>query len=332
MSIGRPKVHRREMIRRLRGREDRVSPLAQAGRFDLLKASRPAMGSYFEVRLPASTPGATDLAMKSLDEIDALESQMTVYRETSEISRLNATAHLGPVSVESRLFALLQKAVSIGKATGGAYDVTAGTLSLAWGFTRGPKRVPTPEALADALACTGHHHLIFDGARFAISFDCPGVVVNLGSIGKGYAIDRVADVIRDHFWPTPALIHGGQSSVYALGSPPDRFGGRWEVSFRNPFDATRSLGTLFVRNRAIGTSGALFQRFEQDGRIYGHVIDPRTGYPPESGPASVTVLAPTAAEADAALDRVLFARPAGISPDPGSPARDRCPVRDGWSG
>ena len=131
-----------------------------------------------------------------------------------------------------------------------------------------------------------------------MSFDRPGVKINLGSIGKGYAIDRAVDVIRRHWFPTSALIHGGQSSLFALGSPPGRFGGRWEVALRNPFRPETPLGVLRLRNRGLGTSGGAFQQFVVDGQVYGHILDPRTGEP-ASGPASVTVLAPTAADADA---------------------------------
>ncbi len=256
------------------------------------------MGSYFEVRLGARTPGAADLAGRALDLIDDLERQLTVYRDDSEVSLLNASAHLGPVEVEPGLFDLLCRAVAIGDETGGAYDVTAGALSVAWGFFKGPKRVPSPEALADARARTGQHHLRLDRAGRTVAFDRPGVIINLGSIGKGYAIDRAIDLIRGHWWPTGALVHGGRSSLYALGSPPGRFAGRWEVAVRNPFVPDAPLGVLRLRNRGMGTSGASFQHFEADGRVYGHILDPRTGEP-ASGPASVTVLAPTAAEADA---------------------------------
>jgi thiamine biosynthesis lipoprotein len=256
------------------------------------------MGSYFEVRIGAGTPGAVGLTERALDLIDQLEQQMTIYRDDSEVSRINATAHLGPVAVEPGLFGLLEQAVAIGQATGGAYDVTAGALSLAWGFVRGPRRVPDDETLTDAQARTGYQHLQLDPERRTVHFDRPGIVINLGSIGKGYAIDRAVDVLRDHWWPTPGLVHGGRSSVYALGSPPGRFGGRWEIALRNPFDPEVPLGVVHLRNRGMGTSGIAFQRFEAGGRVYGHILDPRTGVPAE-GPASVTVLAPTAALADA---------------------------------
>lgn len=271
---------------------------------DLIRASRPAMGSYFEVRLAANSPGAIALATEALDLIDDLESQLTVYRDESEVSRLNASAHLGPVEVEEGLFRLLERAVVIGEETGGAYDVTAGALSVAWGFFRGPKRVPDPETLAEARARTGQRHLRLNPARQTVAFDCPGVIINLGSIGKGYAIDRAVDVVRGHWWPTTALIHGGRSSLFALGSPPGQFGGRWQIAVWNPFRPDSPLGIVHLRNRGMGTSGTAFQRFEAGGRIYGHILDPRTGEP-ALGPASVTVLAPTAADADA-LSTALY--------------------------
>ncbi len=266
---------------------------------DLLLANRAGMGSYFEVRIPARTPGGLALANASLDLLGDLEQQLTIYREDSEVSRLNASAHLGPIEVEPGLFGLLNKAVELSLETSGAYDVASGALTEAWGFFKGPKRVPDAETLADARSRSGSRHLRLDPQRRTLAFDRPGIVINLGSIGKGYALDKVAELVQGHWWPTSALIHGGRSSLYALGSPPDRFGGRWEISLRNPFDPEHPLGTVRLRNRGLGTSGSAFQHFEVDGRRYGHIIDPRTGIPPAGGPLSVTVLAPTAAEADA---------------------------------
>ncbi len=273
------------------------APIAPGGQ-DLVRAHRPAMGSSFEVRIPASTPGAIDLACRSLDIIDALEAQLTVYRDDSEVSRLNASGFPGPVAVEAGLFGLLQTAVDLSRATGGAYDVTSGALSDAWGFVKGPKRVPTPEALAAARERTGWHHLKLDPENRAVAFGREGIRINLGSIGKGYAIDRVVELIRSYWWPTAGLVHGGRSSLYAIGSPPNDFGGRWEIALYNPFRPEAPLGAFYLRNRALGTSGAAFQQFTEGGRVYGHILDPRTGEP-APGPASVTVLAPSAAMADA---------------------------------
>lgn len=340
MKPSRSRVNRRDLLR-LRRRAaastaDAAADSLAPGRADLVTVSRPAMGSDFEVRLPSSTPGAVDLACRALDLIDALEAQLTVYRDDSEVSRLNATAHVHPIEVESGLFHLLETAVDLSQKTEGAYDVTAGPLSEAWGFVKGPRRVPDPAVLAEAQARTGWKHLQLDAERQTVAFDREGVGINLGSIGKGYAIDRAVAVIAAHWWPTSALVHGGRSSLYALGSPPAQFGGRWEIALRNPFRPESPLGMIRLRNRALGTSGSAFQQFEIDGKVYGHIIDPRTGEPAR-GPASVTVLAPTAALADAVstalyllgtdaagafiADRPEFGALIVERPDPDSPVR-----------
>jgi FAD:protein FMN transferase len=264
----------------------------------MVVAVRPAMGTSFEIRLPALIPGAVDLSCRALDLIEDLETQLTVYRDDSEVSRLNRVAHLGPVPVESQLFGLLETAVGLSRETAGAYDVTSGALSEAWGFVKGPKRVPDEATLSDARARTGYHHLELDREARSVRFNRPGILINLGSIGKGYAIDRAIGVLRDYWLPVSALVHGGYSSLYALGSPPGAFGGRWEIALRNPLDPESPLGVLRLQNRGLGTSGASFQQFVAFGRVYGHIIDPRSGEP-ALGPASVTVLAPTAAVADA---------------------------------
>jgi FAD:protein FMN transferase len=302
-------VNRRDLLRLRRlnadmsaGMPGPVTALVQVapsgGWAELLRAHRPAMGSFFEVRLGARVPGALELAGRALDLVDELEAQLTVYRDDSEVSKLNAQAHLQPVAVEPRLFELLERAIELSRQTNGAYDVSSGALSEAWGFVRGPKRVPDPETLAEARARTGWQHLRLDSQAKTVGFDRPGIQINLGSIGKGYAIDRATEVIRDHWFPTSALVHGGQSSLFAVGSPPGRLGGRWEVALRNPFEPETPLGVLRLRNQGLGTSGGAFQHFEAGGRVYGHIIDPRTGEPAD-GPASVTVVALTAAEADA---------------------------------
>ncbi len=297
----RPGVNRRDLLRLRRPAGERFEVQGgepRSGRFDLVRAHRPAMGSFFEVRLPAAMAGALALSCRALDLIEELEGQLTVYRDDSEVSELNRTAHLVPVQVERRLFGLLRVAVDISRDTAGAYDVTSGALSEAWGFVKGPKRVPDAVALAEARARTGWQHLRLDPEALTVAFDREGIRINLGSIGKGYAIDRAIELIRAHSLFDSALVHGGQSSLYALGSPPGQFGGRWEVALRNPLDPVKPLGVLRLRNRGLGTSGSAFQQFLVDGKVYGHIIDPRSGEPAQ-GPSSVTVLAPSAAMADA---------------------------------
>jgi len=266
----------------------------------LLQLGRRAMACQFEIYLNAGQYSqAADIALESLDFVDRLEDQMTVYRDTSEISRLNRLAASGPVEVEPRLFQLLLRAAQIHRETEGAFDITSGPLTKVWGFYRRAGTIPEADVLAEALRRVGSDALEFDEASHAVRFLKPGVEVNLGAIGKGYALDRVAEQMLsagiDHF-----LWHGGQSSLLARGTCGRQTGapGGWTVDVRHPLRPERSVVEIRLRDRALGTSGAGTQFFRHAGRRYGHILDPRTGWPAE-GVYSATVIASTAADADA---------------------------------
>jgi len=262
----------------------------------LLRFGRRAMAAQFEVILPFGTPDALARAEAALDEVHRLEEQLTVYHDHSEVSRLNREAAARPVTVEDRLFALLTLAARLAQETAGAYDITTGALTKAWGFYRRQGRVPAPAELAGAQGRVGMQHVVLDADRRTVYFRRAGLEINLGSIGKGYALDRAADVLRRAGVGT-ALLHGGQSSVLGVGTMPGDERG-WAVALRHPFERERRLGVVRLRDRALATSGAIYQHLEYNGRRLGHVLDPRTGWPAE-GITSASVLAPTAAEADA---------------------------------
>ena len=271
------------------------APPAPVENVALLRFGRRAMAAQFEVLLPFDAPNALELAEAALDEVHRLEEQLTVFHEHSEVSRLNREAASRPVTVEDRLFGLLTLAARLTQATGGAYDVTTGALTKAWGFYRRQGRVPTPEERAGAMSRVGMGHVILDAERRSVRFRRAGLEINLGSIGKGYALDRAAELLRRA--TTSALLHGGQSSVLAVGEIPGDDRG-WTVAIRHPFERDRSLCLVRLRDRGLATSGAVYQHLEYNGRKLGHILDPRTGWPAE-GMASASVLAPTAAEADA---------------------------------
>jgi thiamine biosynthesis lipoprotein len=275
---------------------DLATPPEKPRDLTLLRVSRRAMATKFEIAIPVGTPHALDAANEALDLIDALEDQLTIYRE-SEVTRLNATAAEQPVIVEKNLFALLQQCAILTNDTAGAFDAAAGTLSRCWGFTKREGRIPTYTELAEAVASTGFRHVILNADTEAVRFRRAGLEINLGAIGKGYALDRAAELLQSKWNITSALLAGSGSSVLALGRPPTDFRG-WGVSIRHPSDDSRTLGTVYLKDSALGTSAATYQSFEYNGRTYGHVIDPRTGQPAD-GMQSASCVAPTAAEADA---------------------------------
>jgi thiamine biosynthesis lipoprotein len=283
------------------GALDEVAALApqktNAEEVALLRFGRRAMATTFEVILPFGTPFAVEAAEAALDEIDRLEAQLTVYRDSSEVSTLNRYAPTTSVPVESRLFELLTLAARLSEETDGAFDISVGALIKAWGFYRRRGRVPSEQERAEVRKRIGMKRVRLGPERCTVHYDVPGLEINLGSIGKGYALDRAAELMRRRWSIRCGLLHGGHSSVLALGSEPGRSDG-WAVGVRHPWTPEERLGMLRVRDRALATSAATFQHLEYNGRKMGHILDPRTGWPAE-GLASATVLTPTAAEADA---------------------------------
>ena len=177
------------------------------------------MATTFEMLLPFQTPHATELSDPVFTLLERLEAQLTVYRESSDVVNLNRLAPHAEVVVEPHLFALLQLAARITAETDGAFDVTAGALVKAWGFLRGPRRVPSDAERQIALERTGMTHVVLTPQQGSVRYLRPGLEINLGSIGKGFAIDRMANLLREEYNISTFLLHGGHSSVYATGTP-----------------------------------------------------------------------------------------------------------------
>ncbi|MBP7935513.1 MAG: FAD:protein FMN transferase [Phycisphaerae bacterium] len=262
-----------------------------------LAFARRAMGCEFGIRIPYYYPNAMAAADAALSEIEQLEELLTVYSDTSEMSRVNRNAFPGPVRVDNRLFQVVQRSVELHSQTDGAFDIAAGALVKTWGFLRGPRRVPAEGERQAALARSGMRHVELNSDNLTVRFRVQGVEINLGSVGKGYAIDRAIQRLRDDFGIQCALMIGGQSSIYGAGSPSGD-GRGWLVSIQNPFNSSQPAATLRLKDQALGTSGTANQFFEEGGRRYGHLLDPRTGFPADLL-ASASAVAPDAATADA---------------------------------
>jgi len=264
----------------------------------LLSFRRRAMACEFEVQLAAGRDDdSAHHVLEALDLVEALEDQMTVYRADSEVLRINRQAAERPVPVEPRLFELLQLAERLHRETAGALDVTSGPLSEIWGFSRREGRLPSDAEIAAALERVGMRHVALDPATLCVYFRLPGVELNLNCIGKGYALDRMAELL-DERGVGDYLLHGGRSSVLARGDCPGSERSGWTIGVRHPLRPDERLAEFYLRDQALGTSGAATQFFHHRGRRFGHLLDPRTGWP-AAGIHSATVIAPTAAEADA---------------------------------
>ncbi len=275
-----------------------------------LAEAREAMATRFELLLPGTDRIRLQAAAdEALDEIDRLEAQLSMYRYSSDISGINALAALEPVKVEPRLFGLLELAFRLSRETEGAFDLTVGPVLQAWGIAGGEGRVPGPEELEAARAITGFADVELDPGQGTVTFRKEGMRLDLGAIGKGYAIDRAIELLRDA-GVEAALLHGGTSTVFALGAPSDDTG--WKVALRDPSRPEgEAFGNVALRDRALSVSAPHGKGFRAEGRLYGHVIDPRTGEP-TAGSLLAAVCDASATMTDALSTALLVLGPDGL--------------------
>jgi thiamine biosynthesis lipoprotein len=278
------------------------------------------MATRFEIVLHGqSEVGLRAAAEEALDEIERLEAQLNLYQPTSEISHINARAAFEPVRVEPSLFRLLKHAQRLSRETDGAFDITVAPLMRCWGFMRGTGRLPDEADVARAREQVGMHRVSLDEEQFTVSFARAGVMLDLGSIGKGYALERAAELLREA-GVTNGILHGGTSTVYAFGTPPDSK--MWKVAVPKPefaaqtiaLGATRSnepsglerfIAVVPLNNEALSVSAVWGKSFAAGDRVYGHVIDPRKGEPVD-GAVLAAVALPSATESDALSTALLI--------------------------
>ena len=260
------------------------------------RLSRKAMGSLFEIYLAGEDRESLQSAGEdALDQIERLDNQLSHYNPESDITRMNHHAAESWVRLEPRIYQLLKRCVKISEQTEGAFDISASPLIKLWGFHEGSFRIPDLNEIDDTKERVGSEKILFDDDDNLIHFPVPGMQVMLGAIGKGYAIDEAIETLG-YFHVKYAVLHGGQSTIYALGAPPEEEG--WPFSITDPRDGMTTLAQVKLKNCALSTSGDYEQFFERNGKRYGHILDPRTGYPVQSV-RQVSVIAPDATESDA---------------------------------
>ncbi len=238
---------------------------------------------------------------EAFDEVDRIDRLMSHYKADSALSRLNRDAARHPVTVEPELFDFIAEALRYNRESGGAFDVTVGPLMKAWGFFRGEGRVPSDDELRLAVGHVGGAHVKLNPVARTITFDHSGVELDLGGIAKGYAVDRVATLLRRR-QIVSALISAGGSSVYGLAAPPGRDG--WDVAIQDPIDPRKVALMVRLKDRALSVAGSSEKSFEAGGVTYSHIMDPRSGRPVQ-GVLTVAVLTDSATTGDA-LDDAFF--------------------------
>jgi thiamine biosynthesis lipoprotein len=260
-----------------------------------------AMGTTFSLTLYGEDRAALNAAAAAaFAELHRLDGMLSNYRPESEWSEVNRSAALRPVRVSPELFHLLAECLRYSRESGGAFDITVGPLMKIWGFYKGEGLLPRNTEIGAALHLVGYTHVQLDAASQTVKFDQPGVELDPGGIGKGYAVDCMAAVLKAHGVGS-ALVSAGGSSIYAIGAPPDTPEG-WTIRIRAPDDPHRTAAEVALKDMSLSTSGGYEKFFIAEGRTYSHIMDPRTGYPAQ-GTSAVSVLAPRT------IDSEVWAKP-----------------------
>ncbi len=237
----------------------------------------------------------------AFDEVDRIDRLMSHYKPNSPLSKINQAAANHPVKVEPELFDFLAECFQYSKSSDGAFDITVGPLMKAWGFFRGEGKMPTKYELNQVRKFIGYQHVILDDSHQTIKFDQVGIELDLGGIAKGYAVDRAVALLKQSGIES-ALVSAGGSTIYALGSPPEK--DFWEIEIQDPLDARKIALTVHLKNQALSVSGSSEKFFELNGKRYSHIMDPRTAKP-VMNVLSVGVITDTGTKGDA-LDNVFY--------------------------
>jgi FAD:protein FMN transferase len=270
---------------------------SQTGELLRLEKSADAMGASFSIVLYGQEEDAMEAAVQAaFEETWRIEALLSVYRSDSEWGKINRLAAQEKVGISAESYRLIADCLEYNRQSEGAFDIGVGPLLKAWGFYRGTGRRPDPAEVTAALALLGSRHIHLDDALRSVRFDRPGLEIHPGGIGKGYAVDRMADLLRQKGFTTALLCASG-SSLYGIGHPPGELRG-WPVDIRDAENPRKSVAEVFLKDASLSTSGIQEKMFRADGRIYSHILDPRTGYPAQ-GMLQLSVMAPRAAEGEA---------------------------------
>ena len=254
-----------------------------------------AMDTYMTVT--AYGKNAENAVDEAVDEINRLETVLSAQKKESDIYKLNQTGS-GTLSEDTK--DIVSEALKINKTTNGAFDISIYPLMVKWGFTTQKYNVPSKNEISKLLKNVDSSKIEFDEKSSSIKLG-KNMKIDLGGIAKGYTSSRVMQIFKDCGVTSGLVSLGG--NVQALGTKTD--GTDWQIAIENPDKSSDYIGVVSVKDKAVITSGGYERYFEKNGKTYHHILDPKTGYPAESGLKSVTIVSDNGTLADA-LSTSLF--------------------------
>lgn len=265
---------------------------------DLVRAegSVDAMGSTYSIVIYGEDRERLQaIVAQGLEEARRLDHLLSNYLPDSEWSEVNRRAGEQTAPVSEELFQLLQACVEYSKQSEGAFDISVGPLMKVWGFYKGTGHLPHRAEVRGALDRVGYRNILLDPKTRTVRFAQNGVELDPGGIGKGYAVDKIVDILKSNGIRS-ALVSAAGSSIYAFGNPPGEPG--WRLNIKDPKNPEKSVASVVLKNESLSTSGNYEKFFFAEGKLYSHIMDPRTGFPSE-GMLSVSVIAPRTIDSEA---------------------------------
>jgi thiamine biosynthesis lipoprotein len=280
-------------------------PQTSSTTLKLFTTTHPAMGTTYTLYLySADATQAAVISDEVFDQIDASEQELSNYRDSSELSRINQNAAAAPVTTDAETMDFLEQSEHWSRFSDGAFDITVGQLMKAWGFYRHKGQIPPESEFARLRSVTGWQKMQLDPQARTVFFTTPGVELDPGGIGKGFAVDAAVRILRAD-QVSAALLSAGSSTLYALGSPPGSRG--WRVVIPGPLPYKGTLSVVTLRDTSLSSADCSQKNFTVDGHLYCHIMDPKTLRPVE-GRIQVSIIHPSATASDA-LSNVIFVQP-----------------------
>jgi len=273
-----------------------LGPSLSAGDLLRFEANLDAMGGTYSLVLYGPDRYPLEAAAEAaFDEVRRLDQLLSNYKSTSEWSEINRFASDRPVTVSEESLQLLSACLEYSRRSEGSFDITVGPLMKVWGFYKGTGRLPHRAEIRSSLASVGSSFVELNSTARTVKFARPGMSIDPGGIGKGYAVDRIVKILREAGIQS-AFVSASASTVYALGTPPGEAG--WKVTISDPKDRKRAVAEMLLKDESLSTSGNYEKFFLAGKHLYSHIMNPATGYPAE-GMLSVSIVAPRAIDSEA---------------------------------
>ena len=268
---------------------------------DMAEIQMFAMDTFIDLK--AQGENGEKALLEAEKEINRLEKLFSPTIEQSEIFVINQYAAKQTVTVSKDTFDLIEKAKEYCNITEGAFDITIAPVVKAWGFTEEVKRVPSDEEIQQKLQLVDNNKLHIDKQNSTVYLENENMSIDVGGIAKGYASNKVNEILKKNGVSSAVISLGGNVSV--TGKRPD--GTKWRIAVQDPMNSEGYVGILNVEDTSVITSGVYQRFFEQNGKKYHHIIDTKTGKPTQNGLLSVTIVCDNGAMADALSTSVMVA-------------------------